>query len=144
MAMKRIILTLVISLSLLTATAQMRTAYFMEGSYFRTDLNPALVPGRGYVAIPVLRAGLYLWLLTVSSADWRLRSALFRRWLSFSCSFPSSKTADTWHVLPSSWTAFSAGSGFPENHLFRSLFLRAAVYPELWLPVRLKARRTAV
>ena len=54
MAMKRIILTLVISLSLLTATAQMRTAYFMEGSYFRTDLNPALVPGRGYVAIPVL------------------------------------------------------------------------------------------
>ena len=34
------------------ATAQLRTSYFMEGTYFRTDLNPALAPTRGYVALP--------------------------------------------------------------------------------------------
>ena len=52
--MKRIILTIVISLSLLTASAQLRSAYFMEGSYFRTDMNPALVPHRGYFTLPAL------------------------------------------------------------------------------------------
>lgn len=36
------------------ASAQSRTSYFMEGSYFRNDLNPALVPTRGYVALPVM------------------------------------------------------------------------------------------
>lgn len=36
------------------ASAQSRNAYFMEGSYFRTDLNPALAPTRGYVAIPFI------------------------------------------------------------------------------------------
>ena len=39
---------------LATTTAQMRTAYFMEGSYFRTDMNAALAPTRGYVQIPVI------------------------------------------------------------------------------------------
>ena len=34
------------------ASAQSRSSYFMEGSYFRNDLNPALAPTRGYVAIP--------------------------------------------------------------------------------------------
>ena len=34
-----------------SASAQLKTSYFMEGSYFRTDLNPALVPTRGYIAI---------------------------------------------------------------------------------------------
>ena len=33
-------------------SAQLRSSYFMEGSYFRTELNPALVPTRGYVALP--------------------------------------------------------------------------------------------
>ena len=37
-----------------TASAQMRTAYFMEGSYFRTDMNAALAPTRGYIKIPVI------------------------------------------------------------------------------------------
>ena len=32
-----------------TTSAQMRTAYFMEGSYFRTDMNAALAPTRGYI-----------------------------------------------------------------------------------------------
>ena len=27
-----------------TSVAQMRTAYFMEGSYFRTEMNAALAP----------------------------------------------------------------------------------------------------
>lgn len=35
-----------------SATAQLRTSYFMEGSYFRTELNPALTPTRGYLALP--------------------------------------------------------------------------------------------
>ncbi len=37
-----------------SASAQMRTAYFMEGTYFRTDMNPALAPTRGYIALPAL------------------------------------------------------------------------------------------
>ena len=39
-----------------TSSAQMRTAYFMEGSYFRTDMNAALVPTRGYIKVPVVGA----------------------------------------------------------------------------------------
>ncbi len=39
-----------------TSSAQMRTAYFMEGSYFRTDMNAALAPTRGYIKIPVVGA----------------------------------------------------------------------------------------
>lgn len=39
---------------LATTSAQMRTAYFMEGSYFRTDMNAALAPTRGYIKIPAL------------------------------------------------------------------------------------------
>ena len=34
------------------ASAQSRTSYFMEGSYFRTEMNPALAPTRGYLALP--------------------------------------------------------------------------------------------
>lgn len=37
-----------------SASAQLKTSYFMEGSYFRTDMNPALAPTRGYIAIPVI------------------------------------------------------------------------------------------
>lgn len=38
-----------------TSMAQMRTAYFMEGSYFRTEMNAALAPTRGYLqVIPVV------------------------------------------------------------------------------------------
>ncbi len=37
-----------------TASAQMRTAYFMEGSYFRTDMNAALAPTRGYIKLPAI------------------------------------------------------------------------------------------
>ena len=39
-----------------TTSAQMRTAYFMEGSYFRTDMNAALAPTRGYIKLPMLGA----------------------------------------------------------------------------------------
>ena len=38
---------------LTTLSAQMRTSYFMEGSYFRTDMNAALAPTRGYIKIPL-------------------------------------------------------------------------------------------
>ena len=51
--MKRYLILLVATLTIWgAATAQMRTAYFMEGSYFRTDMNPALAPTRGYIALP--------------------------------------------------------------------------------------------
>lgn len=38
----------------ITTSAQMRTAYFMEGSYFRTDMNAALAPTRGYIKLPAI------------------------------------------------------------------------------------------
>lgn len=47
----RAILTLVAVVATQSASAQLKTSYFMEGSYFRTDLNPALVPTRGYLAL---------------------------------------------------------------------------------------------
>ncbi len=37
-----------------SSSAQLKTSYFMEGSYFRTDMNPALTPTRGYIALPAL------------------------------------------------------------------------------------------
>ena len=52
--MRKIVLTLIFVVSALSLSAQMRTSYFMEGSYFRTELNPALAPTRGYVMLPVL------------------------------------------------------------------------------------------
>lgn len=55
--MKKYILTALAALSLgLSASAQLRTAYFMEGTQFRTDMNPALYPIRGYLNIPVISA----------------------------------------------------------------------------------------
>uniref|UniRef100_UPI0040567FB5 DUF5723 family protein n=1 Tax=Alistipes sp. TaxID=1872444 RepID=UPI0040567FB5 len=38
----------------LSVSAEMRTSYFMEGSYFRTDMNAALAPTRGYIKLPAL------------------------------------------------------------------------------------------
>jgi len=32
----------------------LRTSYFMEGSHYRQQLNPALSPGRGYLNLPVI------------------------------------------------------------------------------------------
>lgn len=52
--MRRFVLTLIFVASALGLSAQMRTSYFMEGSYFRTELNPALAPTRGYVMMPLL------------------------------------------------------------------------------------------
>ena len=53
--MKKIAILLVAAFALLgvnTANAQSRTSYFMEGTYFRSEFNPALVPTRGYFMIP--------------------------------------------------------------------------------------------
>lgn len=53
--MKKIIVLLVTAtLVAINASAQLRTSYFMEGSFFRNELNPALAPTRGYIAIPAL------------------------------------------------------------------------------------------
>lgn len=47
-----ILLAVVAVMTCSTASAQSKTSYFMEGSYFRTELNPALAPTRGYLALP--------------------------------------------------------------------------------------------
>ena len=55
MIMKKILILVVAALALVgigSASAQSRNSYFMEGSYFRNDLNPALAPTRGYLALP--------------------------------------------------------------------------------------------
>lgn len=55
--MKRILLSLLFVVAMAfghRASAQLATSYFMEGSYFRTELNPALVPTRGYIAMPAM------------------------------------------------------------------------------------------
>ena len=63
--MKRFFSTILLLVALVVAqnaSAQLKTSYFMEGSYFRTDLNPALTPTRGYVALPLISevsAGFY-------------------------------------------------------------------------------------
>lgn len=46
----------VVAMTALTASAQeaLRSAYFLPGYNFRHELNPALAPERGYVAIPAL------------------------------------------------------------------------------------------
>ena len=51
---KIIIIIAAVLCGIATSSAQMRTAYFMEGSYFRTDMNAALAPTRGYIKIPVV------------------------------------------------------------------------------------------
>lgn len=52
--MKKIILLLFAVLTASLLSAQTQSAYFMEGSTFRTQLNAAFAPTRGYVNIPVL------------------------------------------------------------------------------------------
>ena len=51
---KFIIVIIAIFGGLFTASAEMRTSYFMEGSYFRTDMNVALAPTRGYIKLPAI------------------------------------------------------------------------------------------
>lgn len=46
-----------IFLLLVTVSGQaqfLRTSYFMEGTHYRQQLNPALTPGRGYLNLPVI------------------------------------------------------------------------------------------
>ena len=53
--MKRVLILLVGLIALVgieNVSAQSRNSYFMEGSYFRNDMNPALAPTRGYIAVP--------------------------------------------------------------------------------------------
>ena len=55
--MKRVLILLVGLIALVgidSASAQSRNSYFMEGSYFRNDMNPALAPTRGYLALPAM------------------------------------------------------------------------------------------
>lgn len=51
---KIIVVIVALLCGIATSSAQMRTAYFMEGSYFRTDMNAALAPTRGYIKLPAI------------------------------------------------------------------------------------------
>lgn len=52
--MKRIILSaIILACASLSTAAQTRTAYFMEGTTYRSHFNPAFAPTRGYFNIPV-------------------------------------------------------------------------------------------
>ncbi|MBO5656002.1 MAG: hypothetical protein J6R87_02985 [Rikenellaceae bacterium] len=51
---KTTILSLLLACVSFGASAQIKTSYFMEGSTFRYDLNPALTPQRGYIKLPGL------------------------------------------------------------------------------------------
>ena len=52
--MKKIRILLAALLVTVGAAAQNPSSYFMEGSTFRSQLNPAFAPQRGYVNFPVL------------------------------------------------------------------------------------------
>ncbi len=52
--MKKILLILMAAMGAVTASAQSQAAYFMEGSTFRSQMNPAQAPRRGYFNIPVV------------------------------------------------------------------------------------------
>jgi hypothetical protein len=46
----------------LPANAQfLRTSYFMEGTHYRQQLNPALTPTKGYFNLPVVGAVMQPW-----------------------------------------------------------------------------------
>lgn len=55
--MKFIGMCFVLAIIAIPANAQfLRTSYFMEGTHYRQQLNPALTPGRGYINLPVIGA----------------------------------------------------------------------------------------
>lgn len=56
------------------AAAQNPSAYFMEGSTFRSQFNPAFAPLRGYVNIPVLGGVQVTWPATSPSTTSSIRA----------------------------------------------------------------------
>lgn len=56
--MKRLLLSaIIIAGTVVTAAAQVRTAYFMEGTTYRSQFNPAFAPTMGYVNFPLVGLG---------------------------------------------------------------------------------------
>lgn len=55
--MKFIGMTFIMTIITLPANAQfLRTSYFMEGTHYRQQLNPALTPTKGFINLPVIGA----------------------------------------------------------------------------------------
>ncbi|MDE6139667.1 MAG: hypothetical protein K2F95_01810 [Alistipes sp.] len=52
--MKKLLVSFFSVISVLGVSAQDMTAYFVEGSTFRSQLNPALAPLKGYINIPLV------------------------------------------------------------------------------------------
>ena len=56
--MKRLLLTaIIIAGTVATAAAQVRTAYFVESTTYRSQFNPAFAPTQGYVNVPLIALG---------------------------------------------------------------------------------------
>lgn len=51
---RRFVLLMVCGLIALTGFAQNRTAYFNDNTYLSNRLNPAILPARGYISVPML------------------------------------------------------------------------------------------
>lgn len=51
---KTSVVLLLVMLSVRAEAQFLRTSYFMEGTHYRQQLNPALTPGRGYINIPAI------------------------------------------------------------------------------------------
>lgn len=89
--MKKILLTIIAAFALVGGlSAQSRTSYFMEGSYFRNSLNPALAPTRGYIALPGM-SGVGL---NLSSNFLSIDNFVFQRDNQLVTAFHGSVTAD--------------------------------------------------
>lgn len=106
---------------MLSASAQSRNSYFMEGSYFRMELNPALVPTRGFVSIsPLGGVGVNL-----NSNFLSVNNFIYQREGGLVTAFNSQVTADEFlKKLPKNCSlgadlrANLLGVGFYTGHMF--------------------------
>ena len=135
--MKKILIFLVAVVAVVSihgASAQSRSSYFMEGSYFRSDLNPALVPTRGYVALPGI-GGVGV---NVSNNFFSVDNFVYQRDNQLVTAFHESVSADEFLGKLPSTGKFAAdvktnifGVGFYTNKTFWTLGVNANVSTDM-------------
>lgn len=135
--MKKILIFLVAVVAVVGmhgASAQSRSSYFMEGSYFRSDLNPALVPTRGYVVLPGI-GGVGV---NVSNNFFSVDNFVYQRDNQLVTAFHESVSADEFLGKLPSTGKFAAdvktnifGVGFYTNKTFWTLGVNANVSADM-------------
>lgn len=135
--MKKILIFLVAVVAVVSihgASAQSRSSYFMEGSYFRSDLNPALVPTRGYVVLPGI-GGVGV---NVSNNFFSVDNFVYQRDNQLVTAFHESVSADEFLGKLPSTGKFAAdvktnifGVGFYTNKTFWTLGVNANVSADM-------------